>query len=169
MTSPLAIHGLKPNPTCRIRMPQVNWTALPCGAMSEADVCAVIYSQAPDPRVQSAVGAQTRAPSSVLGGPTTLAEAVRSTRSANADWLWLLDGHAVPELEALAAMLDAAQAAATPAPVLLSSKVVGRDGRLHPDSTPRHEILVTEQSVHAAEHHLVKLRAAAPGDRKSVV
>lgn len=155
--------------------------------MSSADVCAVIHAGAPDPialEVLSAVGVQRRRPRVVLAASTTLALPAASTdaqpyvagaresvllagvhagQSCDARWVWLLDGYAVPEPGALEAMLGATEIVTPPAPVLLASKVVDRHGRLHPDSTPRHQILAREQSVYAAERHLVQLRAAAPG------
>ncbi|MEV5570982.1 glycosyltransferase [Spirillospora sp. NPDC052269] len=53
--------------------------------------------------------------------------------------LWLLDDDTVPEPSALAALLDAREAATGPdgPPVLLASRVVWTDGRDHPMNTPR--------------------------------
>jgi hypothetical protein len=164
----LTIHGRKPKPTCRMRMGQVNSTraagrlpALPCRAVSSADVCAVIYSETPDPAV-AAARAQRRRPRIVITA-AGLPAGVLAARSRDCAWLWLLDGCAVPEAGALAALLAVAEALPAPGPLLLASKVVDQHGRLHPDCTPRHEILEKEHSVDAAERHLVQLRAAAHG------
>lgn len=129
--------------------------------MSPVDVRAVIYSSGPvAPEVRAAAGAQAEL---VPAAVATLAEAVRGARSLEARWLWLLDGWAVPEPDALEALLAAAGVAGQPAPALLASKVIDGDGHLHPDATPQHEVYATERSVAAALRHLVQLRAAAPG------
>lgn len=130
--------------------------------MTAADVCAVIYSGDSDPEVLSAVRGQSRRPRVVLDYQPSLVAAVRAAQSCETAWVWLLDGLAVPHGDALEALLSAVRTAPR-APVLVTSKVVGGHGRLHPDATPRHEILATEHSIRAAERHLVELRTAAPG------
>lgn len=130
--------------------------------MNPADVCAVIYGEGAE--VEAALAAQCRQPYSVLALPErSLLAAVHAGHARGCSWLWLLDGFAVPEPEALEALLAATATAPGPAPLLLASKVIDGQGRLHPDSTPRHEIFEKAHSIDAAEHHLVQLRAAAHG------
>lgn len=136
-------------------------SALPCRAVSSADVCALIYGDKLDPAVADAVAAQTSGPREALVLPGRLAPALQAAGSVS--WVWLLDGCTVPEPGALEALLAARDIATAPVPVILVSKVLGSDGQLHPDSTPRHEIFEKQHSVDAAERHLVQLRAAAPG------
>lgn len=152
--------------------------------MAEADVCAVIYadtSREPASEVLSGVLAQSTPPRVVLAGglprdqtaevrpfapgqrESALGAALRAGGSAGCRWLWLLDGGAVPRADALEALLAASTAVPVPAPLLLASKVVDPQGRLHPDSTPRHEVFEKEHSIDAVERRLVQLRTAAPG------
>lgn len=98
------------------------------------------------------------------------AAAVRAARSTAdetglppARWTWLLDGWTLPGPGALRHLLAAAGELSQPAPLLMVSKVLDPDGRLHPDATPRHEIFEKAHSVDAAQRHLVQLRTAAHG------
>ena len=78
-------------------------------------------SVAPSTRLAGAVDAQTRAPDGAGGG---------------ADWVWVLDGSALPAPGALAALVAAAERLEDAAPALLASVIVGRDGALHPAHLP---------------------------------
>lgn len=155
--------------------------------MSSVDVCAVIYPtrlDQPAGEVVGAAAAQSCQPRVVLTTAATLALAgdtpcahsfagderesafaagLRAAQSHSCRWLWLLDGCAVPEPGALQALLAASEAASAPPPLLLASKVVDREGRLHSDSMPRHEIFEKARSIDAVERQLVQLRAAAHG------
>ncbi|HWE12934.1 MAG TPA: hypothetical protein VG365_05445 [Solirubrobacteraceae bacterium] len=155
---------------------------------SSGSVCAVVYGELPSSacgELAAAIAGQTRPPAAVIGdraltsvyagstdlrrelrpepGESRFTAAVREGVSAGNEWLWLLDGAAVPEPGALGSLLGAAAVLSPSAPLLLASKVLGEDGRLHPDSTPRHEVFEKERSVEAAARHLVHLRIAAHG------
>jgi hypothetical protein len=136
---------------------------------SRVTVCAMIYDEhrwVAVSELSAAVAGQSRKPDRVIclsAGESGLAAGVRRGLATGCDWLWLLDGGAVPELGALDALLAVATAAKPPGPVLLASKVVDSEGGLHPDSLPRHEIFEKERTVNAAAHHLVHLRWAAHG------
>jgi len=91
------------------------------------------------------------------------AAGIRAAAATGTRWTWLLDGQTVPAPEALRALLSGVEALAAPVPLLMASKVLDEEGRLHPDATPRHEIFEKERSVDATERHLVQLRTAAHG------
>jgi hypothetical protein len=133
--------------------------------MDPPRVCAVVYAETADAttdEVGRAAAAQSVRPSEVLV-ESTLAAGARAGRALSCEWIWLLDGYAIPEQAALEAMLFASQAGSEPQPVLLASKIVDPRGALHPDALPRHEIREKVHSVEAVERHLVQLRAAGPG------
>ena len=142
--------------------------------MAPDDVCAVIYADSADSaaaEVARAVAAQSR-PAEVVLGPGTyttsarespFAAGVRAAHARRTRWIWLLDGWAVPEPDALQALLAASEIVPAPAPVLLSGTVRDGRGHLHPDAIPRHEIFEKAHSLDAAERHLVQLRFAAHG------
>jgi hypothetical protein len=141
--------------------------------VSSADVCAVVYADTPDQTaadVLQAARSQSVPPRVVLAASfeagkrqSAFAAGAADPRAQGCRWLWLLDGYAVPEPTALEALLAARQRATEPSPLLLASKVLDPQGRLHPDSTPRHEILEKSHSIDAAERQMVQLRAAAHG------
>jgi hypothetical protein len=131
--------------------------------MGEAEVATIVYGAPEDPvgqEVVSAVEAQSRAPGLVIAEPVGLAAAVAVGTMTDAEWLWLLDGTAVPASGALEALLDAAAGVSA---ALLSGRVLDPDGNLDRSSPPRHVIYATDVSVAAAERHLVQLRAAGSG------
>jgi hypothetical protein len=80
------------------------------------------------------------------------------------EWLWLLDGSAVPEPGALEALLGALEGldAPLPEPVLLASKVVGPDGSPHPAGVPVPAVS-GDLAVAAVRRRLLAIRAARPG------
>ncbi len=132
--------------------------------MSHGGVCAIVYGAPEDPvarEVVAAVEQQSCPPGTVTTDPVGLRPAVAAAQSVDAEWVWLLDGGAVPAPEALEALLI--ETAGSPARALLSSKVLGPGGGLDPGSLPRHVIYATHLSVAAAEHHLIQLRAAGSG------
>lgn len=131
-------------------------------------VCAVIY--AGGTAVREAVRAQERAvqevveaPVGALGPAGALAGALPAALETGAEWLWVLDGHAVPQPDALGALLDASGHPDLPAPVLLASRISLPGGELHPDALPWPEIFEKEISTAACARRLVSLRAARPG------
>src|SRR5918999_5864461 len=78
--------------------------------------------------------------------------------AAGAEWMWLMDDDVIPEPDALAELL------ATPArieplahPTMLASKVLWRDGQMHPMNHPGPERRRIERMIEAAEHGLVPI------------
>ncbi len=67
-----------------------------------------------------------------------------------ADFIWFMDDDTIPEPGALAALLDARERVAGPAPVLIASRVLWTDGRPHPMNTPRTKPFVSEQERQTA-------------------
>lgn len=75
-----------------------------------------------------------------------------------------MDAHATPARDALAELLAPLTDAAPLAdPVLISSKVVTRDGRLDDVAPPWPRLLAREQAIAGAERRLAALRAARYG------
>ena len=68
-----------------------------------------------------------------LGGAGAFAEGMRAAHASGADWMWLLDDDTIATPTALEALLDANERLRGFAePLMLSSRVVWSDGRLHP-------------------------------------
>ncbi len=161
------------------------------GIMASGNVCAVIYGAGSGPPFDDLVGAvaqQSVAPTVILAAAGALdgtgaaarltpevasftpvgregefVAGVRAAASRGIRWTWLLDGDTVPAPEALRDLLGAVDALAAPAPLLMVSRVLDEQGRLHADAIPRHELFEKERSVDAVERHLVQLRTAAHG------
>jgi len=75
--------------------------------------------------------------------------------------MWLMDDDTIPAADALAELLGApARLSPDPAPVLLASKVVWRDGRVHPMNFPTPERTRMERVVDGAVRGLMPFRAA---------
>lgn len=86
------------------------------------------------------------------------------TDSEPDSWVWLLESGVAPEPGALETLLDAAAAMnASPAPVLLASKVVTPSGALDPASEPVAEVHTPRRLLAALEHRVVSLRVARGG------
>jgi rhamnopyranosyl-N-acetylglucosaminyl-diphospho-decaprenol beta-1,3/1,4-galactofuranosyltransferase len=116
-------------------------------------VCAVVAPDAAEAgrrEVLAGLERQRRPPDALAPAP-------------DCEWLWLLDGTAVPEPDALAALLEALEAHdALPEPVLLASKVVGPDGSPHPAALPVPAV-GRDLTVAAVRRRLLAIRAARPG------
>jgi hypothetical protein len=78
-------------------------------------------------------------------------------------WEWIVDPAVEPREDAHERLLAATEPEGLPTPVLLASKVVDEQDRLHPASAPWPDIFEKEVSTAAAERRLVSLRAARPG------
>lgn len=74
------------------------------------------------------------------GAAAGFSDGIAHAHGLGHEWLWLLDDDCLPEPGALAALLDGAARAPTapgiPPPVLLASRVVWKDGSLHPMNVP---------------------------------
>lgn len=75
------------------------------------------------------------------------------------DWLWVMDDDTVPDPTALALLLAApARLQGLPDPVLLASRVVWTDGRIHPMNPPGPKLLPIDHMVDAVQRGLLPLR-----------
>lgn len=122
-------------------------------------VCAVVRSSA----TLEALRRQTRPPDDVLVHNGPVAERLQAAVERGAAWLWLLEEDVVPAPGALEQLLmPAAGQGELPAPVLMASKVLGPDGRLHRRSAPWPRSR-GEDVIAACRHRLVPLRLAGWG------
>jgi hypothetical protein len=138
-------------------------------------VLALVAAGAPE--LQAAVRAQTRPPAAVRVAGDVVAEAAAVAREASEDWLWLLDGGAVPRPDALERLLadaprlprldaperlhDPAQrAAAPPAPALLAGMVVDAEGGVVTGMTAWYRREAAAVAVEAAGLGALPVRAA---------
>lgn len=95
------------------------------------------------------------------GGAGGFHEGMRRGHAAGSEWLWVMDDDTIPRSDALAELLAAPDRldGAQP-PAMLASKVVWRDGRVHPMNFPTPERSRMEGVVHAASRGLMCFRAA---------
>lgn len=152
---------------------------------SAVPVCAVLAGTARGEEVLEAVRAQSRpVDETIVAGEAAQAPAgarvvevaasagvagaacagLRAGLAGAADWLWLLDGSAVPApdaLERLLAVLD--DLGDLPAPALLAGTVVAADGELHPAALPLNRLTRKEVAIEACRRYLVAIRAARHG------
>ncbi len=101
------------------------------------------------------------------GGAGGFHEGIKHTHAAGAEWLWLMDDDTIPTAGALAELLDAAERLAAAGrldgagdPALLASRVVWRDGTLHPMNYPILERRRMELVIAGAEHGVAPIRGA---------
>lgn len=85
---------------------------------------------------------------------------LQAARTGEQEWFWLMDDDTIARPDALAALLAAPAAVADlpPAPMLLASRVVWRDGRLHPMNTPGFERSDVAHLVQSGARGLLPLR-----------
>jgi GT2 family glycosyltransferase len=89
---------------------------------------------------------------------------VRAACGTGSEWIWLLDGLAVPGPDALEALLEgAALPSGRRACVLAAGRIVTADGSTHPGALPWPVLLDKEAALGAAAHRLVAVRAARHG------
>ncbi len=89
---------------------------------------------------------------------------LRGGLAEGADWLWLLDGSAVPDPEALERLLDVLDdLGELPTPALLASTVVTSEGEPHPAALPVNRLTHKEVVIEACRRRLVSVRAARHG------
>jgi rhamnopyranosyl-N-acetylglucosaminyl-diphospho-decaprenol beta-1,3/1,4-galactofuranosyltransferase len=95
------------------------------------------------------------------GGAGGFHEGLKLGHAAGAEWIWLLDDDTIPEPDALEELLAApARLEPDSPPALLASKVVWRDGRVHPMNAPWPERTRMERVIDGAERGLIPLRFA---------
>ena len=119
-------------------------------------ICAVVSGA----DAARALERQTRPPDDVLAMGGAARERLRAALQRGTEWIWLVEHDVVPAPAALEELLaPLALGAELPAPALVTSKVVGGDGRLDPESAawPRGR---GEEVIAAARHRLVTVRLA---------
>jgi rhamnopyranosyl-N-acetylglucosaminyl-diphospho-decaprenol beta-1,3/1,4-galactofuranosyltransferase len=95
------------------------------------------------------------------GGAGGFHEGMKRAHAEGAEWMWLMDDDTIPAPDALAELLAApARLEPLPRPTLLASKVVWRDGRVHPMNAGGAERRRVERVIDGAERGLVPLRFA---------
>lgn len=106
-------------------------------------------------------GVELLALSANEGGAGGFHEGMRRAHGGGAEWMWLMDDDTIARPEALAELLAAPDRlpAAQP-PTLLASRVVWRDGRVHPMNFPSPERSRMERVVDGAERGMMPLRFA---------
>ena len=88
-------------------------------------------------------------------------EGIKRAHEDGADWIWLMDDDTIPEPDALAELLGApARLDGGPPPALLASRVVWRDGKVHPMNATWPERSRVERVIDGAQRGLVPLRFA---------
>jgi rhamnopyranosyl-N-acetylglucosaminyl-diphospho-decaprenol beta-1,3/1,4-galactofuranosyltransferase len=94
------------------------------------------------------------------GGAGGFHEGMKHAYLAGAEWLWLMDDDTIPQPDALAELLAAADRAAHLRPQLLASKALWTDGRLHPLNVPGIERKRFGRIVGGAELRLLPITTA---------
>ncbi len=94
------------------------------------------------------------------GGAGGFHEGMRHAHAAGHDWVWLMDDDTVPTPSALAELLAGGERSGAGAPSILASRVVWKDGRLHPMNAPLFEIDRTDAVLAACELGLMPIRFA---------
>lgn len=95
------------------------------------------------------------------GGAGGFHEGIKRAHADGAEWLWLMDDDTIPEPDALAELLGAAgRLDGSAPPALLASKVIWRDGTVHPMNFPILERRRMEHVIAAAEQGLMAMRCA---------
>jgi rhamnopyranosyl-N-acetylglucosaminyl-diphospho-decaprenol beta-1,3/1,4-galactofuranosyltransferase len=95
------------------------------------------------------------------GGAGGFHEGMKRAHAEGAEWLWLMDDDTIPRPDALAELLAAPELLEpSRRPTLLASKVVWRDGRIHPMNAPWPDRTRVEHAIDGAERGLMPLRHA---------
>ena len=94
------------------------------------------------------------------GGAGGFHEGMKEAHAGGAEWIWLMDDDTIPTPGALAALLAApAELAGLARPLLLSSRAIWSDGRLHPMNEPSFK-REGEHFIDACDRGLLPLRMA---------
>lgn len=94
------------------------------------------------------------------GGAGGFHEGMKRAYERGTEWLWLMDDDTIARPTALSELLRAAERVPEGPPVLLASKVLWRDGRMHPMNVPLPERARVERLVRGADLGLMPLRSA---------
>ena len=88
------------------------------------------------------------------GGAGGFHEGIRRAYESGMEWLWLMDDDTIPTPSALEELLAAAERLDGTAPALLASRVIWRDGSLHPMNSPIFERRRMDRVIGGADHAL---------------
>lgn len=94
------------------------------------------------------------------GGAGGFHEGMKRAYETGAEWLWLMDDDTIARPTALSELRAAAERVPGGPPVLLASRVLWRDGQMHPMNAPLPERARVERLVRGAELGLMPLRSA---------
>jgi GT2 family glycosyltransferase len=94
------------------------------------------------------------------GGAGGFHEGMKHAYARGAEWLWLMDDDTIAQPSALSELLAAAARVPDGPPLLLASKALWRDGRMHPMNAPVQDRARVERLVRGAELGLMPLRSA---------
>jgi hypothetical protein len=137
--------------------------------VASESVCALVFPARDGKPVHDTVHAlerQTRRPDEVVAirHVAGFQHAVRRALDAGTAWLWLVDGDAVAEPDALERLLEALGLVdSLPRPVMLSSKVVTPQGVPDPGSLPVPQVFDSDRVVAAFDRRLLPVRIARRG------
>jgi rhamnopyranosyl-N-acetylglucosaminyl-diphospho-decaprenol beta-1,3/1,4-galactofuranosyltransferase len=93
------------------------------------------------------------------GGAGGFHEALRVGVERGMDWLWTMDDDTIPSPDALEELLAGYERRdGLPEPVLLNSKVLWRDGSLHPMNHPCYDVRDPQRFLDGLERRLVPVR-----------
>src|SRR5947209_592317 len=92
------------------------------------------------------------------GGAGGFHEGIRRAYESGMEWLWLMDDDTIPTPSALEELLAAAERLDGTAPALLASRVIWRDGSLHPMNSPIFERRRMDRVIGGAELGLMPVR-----------
>lgn len=121
-------------------------------------VCALVGS--PGEPVRRALASAPGAPQSVVED-TRLRAGLERALSTGAEWIWVLDGSAVPRPNALQLLLEALDRTdGLPAPALLTGLVVAADGRVDSNRSPWYRRYQLHVAADSAERGLLPVRAS---------
>jgi hypothetical protein len=121
-------------------------------------VCAVVGRSTE--RLERSLGEQDPAPVAVVAD-SRLRAGLERALATGADWIWVLDGTAVPRPDALRLLLEALDRTdGLPAPSLLTGVVVGADGRVDSSRSPWYRRYQLHVAVESADRGLLPVRAS---------
>jgi len=96
-----------------------------------------------------------------IGGAGGFHEGLKAAHAGPEEWAWLMDDDTIPTPDALAELLAARDADGLPEPpLLLSSRTLWSDGRLHPMNEPSFKREPPDHFIDSCEQGLLPLRMA---------
>ncbi|MHB1043224.1 MAG: glycosyltransferase family 2 protein [Eubacteriales bacterium] len=96
------------------------------------------------------------------GGAGGFHEGVKRGYEGGYEWLWLMDDDTIATSTALSFLLDALRKFENEqSPVILASKVIWKDGSIHPMNMPTIKVSDSELLLNAAEKKVVSIRSTS--------